>query len=51
MKCRPLVNIYELLSNGWMTEAGEIAARRYRVELPLVFPTVRLLFAPAKTAL
>lgn len=45
------VKNYELLSKGWMTEAGEIDARRYRAELALVFPPIRLLFVHTKTAL
>lgn len=45
------VKNYELLSKGWMTEAGEIDARRYRAELALVFPPIGLLFVHTKTAL
>lgn len=45
------VNTYELLSKGWISEAGEVDARRYRAELPLVLPPIRLLFAHTKTAL
>lgn len=51
LKCRKLHLTYELLSKGWLSEAGEIDAWRYRAELLLVFPPVRLLFADTKTAL
>lgn len=45
------VNTYKLLSKGQISRDGEIDARRQRVELLLVFPLLRLLFAHTKTAL
>lgn len=45
------VKSYKLLSKGWISEAEEADAKRYRAQLPLVFPPLRLLFAHTKTAL